>query len=84
MGYFVYILWSEKITKYYVGSTQDVVNRINEHNKGESKFTSKGVPWILVWETMLNNRSEAVRLENKIKKRGAKRFLEDKNKSFGR
>ena len=77
MSHFVYILWSEKLKKYYIGSTQDVENRFREHNKGESKFTSKGIPWNLIWKVEIENKGVAIRLEQKIKKRGAKRYLED-------
>jgi putative endonuclease len=35
------------------------------------------VPWELVLQLEVSNRSEAVNLEKKIKKRGAKRFIED-------
>ena len=74
MSYFVYIIWSEKLKRFYVGSTQDVENRLKEHNCGEGSFTSKGIPWQMIWNTELKDRSEAVGLENKIKKRGIKRF----------
>jgi putative endonuclease len=84
MSYFVYILWSDRLQKFYVGSTQDIENRIKEHNSGEAKFTSKGKPWILVWKIELENRLEAVRLELKIKKRGIRRFLEDSGGSSAR
>ncbi len=40
--YFVYVLFSEKLNKRYVGSTSDVQQRLLEHNSGHSKFT-KGV-----------------------------------------
>lgn len=72
------------MNKYYVGSTQNVENRLNEHNSGESNFTSKGIPWILIWSEELQSRIEAIQLENKIKKRGIKRFLEDSGASSSR
>ncbi len=81
MSYYVYIIWSEKLNKFYVGSTQDLENRLSEHNNGEDNFTSKGVPWKLIWNIESENRAEAVRLENKIKKRGIKRFLENNSGS---
>jgi putative endonuclease len=81
MSYFVYILWSDQLSKFYVGSTQNIENRLKEHNKGEGSFSSKGIPWKLIWSFELMNRSEAVRLENKIKKRGIKRFLENNSGS---
>jgi putative endonuclease len=77
MDYSVYILWSSSLSKYYVGSTQDLDNRIKEHNRGEGTFTKRGVPWDLVWSTVVESRGDAVNLENRIKKRGIKRFLEN-------
>lgn len=75
--YFVYILYSSSLNKYYVGSTEDVDRRIKEHNTGKGKFTSKGVPWVIVTTFECNDRTEAVRLELKIKKRGIRRYLQD-------
>jgi len=74
MNYFVYIIWSEKLNKFYVGSTQDIENRLKEHNNREGNFTSKGVPWKMIWNIKSDDRIEAVRLETRIKKRGIKRF----------
>ncbi|PIS27890.1 MAG: excinuclease ABC subunit C, partial [Candidatus Marinimicrobia bacterium CG08_land_8_20_14_0_20_45_22] len=30
---------------YYIGQTQDLANRLNEHNSGESKSTRAGIPY---------------------------------------
>ncbi|GAB5399769.1 MAG: hypothetical protein Aureis2KO_13540 [Aureisphaera sp.] len=77
MNYVVYILFSDILEKYYVGYTRDLEERMQRHNAGRSKFTSKGVPWRLIKTYPCNDRVEAVRLEKKIKKRGAKRFLDE-------
>jgi len=47
---YVYILYSEKLDKFYVGACTDLNRRLYEHNIGHSKFTSTGVPWILKYE----------------------------------
>lgn len=78
MEYKVYILWSVSIERFYVGSTNDLADRLHRHNAGEGKYTKKGIPWRLIWNGSCADRSEAVRLENKIKKRGIKRFLLDR------
>ncbi len=75
--YTVYILFSEKINKYYIGQTKDLENRLKEHNNGETNFMRGGKPWILVWSIIVASRVEAVQLEKKIKSRGAKRYLEE-------
>ena len=77
--FFVYILWSDRLKKYYVGSTNNLNSRLDRHNKGQSKFTSKGVPWALIWNCSFTSRKEAFNLESKIKSRGIKRFLDDVN-----
>jgi putative endonuclease len=79
MEYVVYILYSESISKYYVGQTQDITNRILRHNAGRENFTSKGLPWKLIYTFNCTDRSDAVRLESKIKKRGIERYLQDNN-----
>ena len=50
--------------------------RLATHNNGGKKYTTKGIPWKLVTTYNCKDRSEAVRLEQKIKKRGIKRYLE--------
>jgi len=77
MLFTVYILFSKSTQKYYTGSTQDLENRLLEHNNGETKSIKHGIPWEVVWRTLLPSRAEAMQLEAKIKKRGAKRFLKD-------
>jgi putative endonuclease len=73
----VYILYSKKLDGYYVGQTNNIERRLKVHNTGGKKYTSRGIPWILVKSYKCNSRSEAVRLEMKIKKRGIKRFIEE-------
>jgi putative endonuclease len=75
--FFVYIIYSEKLRKYYVGSTNDVADRLHRHNAGESSFTSRGSPWTFVAKFECVTRPEAVQLEMKIKKRGITRHLQD-------
>jgi len=46
---YTYILYSEKLDKYYVGSCINLERRLYEHNIGHSKFTSSGIPWKIVY-----------------------------------
>ena len=75
--YYVYILYSKKLDRYYVGSTNNVIDRLRRHNSGQGKYSAKGAPWELVKKFETSTRSDAVKLEMKIKKRGIKRFLVD-------
>lgn len=77
--YYVYILYSESKGKYYTGYSEDTKKRLIQHNSGETKSTKSGIPWIQVWQSLATTKTEALRLERRIKKRGAKRFLEDES-----
>lgn len=65
--YYVYILYSEKFDRFYVGQTMNLQNRVDRHNKGLENATSPYIPWVILWHTTKNNRSEAVILEQKLK-----------------
>ena len=40
---YLYIIYSEKLNKYYVGAYIDLERRLYEHNIGHAKFTSTGI-----------------------------------------
>ena len=67
--YYTYILWSEKLKKYYVGSTSNPEDRLIRHNRGEVNFTSKGIPWVLICLEEYRTREEALQQEKKINPR---------------
>jgi len=77
--FYVYIIYSSSLEKYYVGSTGNVEERLGRHNAGRGNFTSKGCPWVLIVSIECCSRSEAVQLEQKVKKRGIQRYLRDNN-----
>jgi len=64
---FVYILYSEKGNRYYIGQTSDVEARLHRHNSGYEKSTSPYMPWKLLCKIEKPNRSEAMILERKLK-----------------
>ena len=72
----MYILRSEsKVTKHYVGITQNILRRLNEHNAGKSKFTSGFVPWRVIHVEAFGSMKEA-RVREKYFKTGAgRRFI---------
>jgi putative endonuclease len=67
MKFYVYILQSTKTAKFYIGQTQNLENRFDEHNSGKSKYTSKDAPWNLVWYGVVGTRKESYGLEQQIK-----------------
>ena len=66
-----------KSSRYYVGQTTDIDKRLKRHNQGHVPSTKYGIPWKLVLQLEVSNKTEALILERKIKKRGAKRYIDD-------
>ncbi|OIO19937.1 MAG: hypothetical protein AUJ23_01300 [Candidatus Magasanikbacteria bacterium CG1_02_32_51] len=64
----VYYLYSKKINKYYIGKTNDLKRRLNEHNLGQEQYTKKGEPWLLIGYIECHSNKEACNLETKLKK----------------
>ncbi|MFN5170530.1 MAG: GIY-YIG nuclease family protein [Cyclobacteriaceae bacterium] len=67
MDFSVYILQSERDGSFYIGQTSDLADRLRRHNLGLEKYTSRKAPWRLYWTQRVATRSEAIRLERKIK-----------------
>jgi putative endonuclease len=74
---FVYILFSEQRGRYYVGQTASIIERLKRHNQGRVSSTKTGIPWKVVLQIEVLDRSESLILERRIKKRGAKRYIDD-------
>jgi putative endonuclease len=73
----VYILYSKKIDKYYVGACTDLDRRFYEHNLGRSKFTSTGIPWELVYSEEWEDLVLAKQRELKIKKMKSRVYIQE-------
>ena len=67
-SFLVYILRCSD-GSYYVGSTEDLQERVKAHNEGEAaKYTYMRRPVRLVWSEAHDTESAAVRRERQIKK----------------
>jgi putative endonuclease len=71
----VYVLFSEKLNKFYVGACVDLERRLYEHNIGHSKFTSLGIPWRLVYKEEYPDLPLAKRRELEIKRKKSRQYL---------
>ena len=67
--YFVYILWSNKLKRFYIGTTDNVEARLNEHNTAfyVDSFSVKGIPWKLFYLIECSNSQQAYKIEKHIK-----------------
>jgi putative endonuclease len=76
--YFIYILFSQKSGKYYVGHSNDPFRRVNEHNTIPfNTYTSKNRPWILAAVfSCPGEKSAAMKIEKFIKQQKSQHFIE--------
>lgn len=65
--FFVYILQSKSLGKYYVGQTYDLQKRLLEHSQGFSRYTKQVKDWELVYQEVFSTCADAVMRERKIK-----------------
>jgi len=66
--YYVYILQSLKTGKLYIGHTDNLTRRAEEHNTGRGgKYTQQNGPWRLVYNESYPDRSSAVQREIYLK-----------------
>ena len=65
--FFVYILEAVKSKRYYIGQTNDLEERLKKHNQGRILSTKHYIPWQLKWWKEYKTRSEAVKIERKLK-----------------
>ena len=68
MVYYVYMLKSlGKKSVTYVGYTNNLIKRINLHNKSKGAKFTRGRKWKLIYKEKLNSKKEAISREYYIK-----------------
>ncbi len=76
MKFFVYILFSERLNKFYIGSCADISTRLSQHNRGINKSTKAGVPWVLKYTELYDSRAASVLREIQVKKKKSRIYIE--------
>ena len=68
MFHYVYILTSTTPAgHYYVGLTQDLAERLSQHNRGQVAHTAKCVHWQIQTAIAFRSRSRAAAFERYLK-----------------
>jgi putative endonuclease len=77
--FYIYILYSPGADKYYVGHTDDVDRRLQEHNElSDQSYTSKYRPWELKISLPIGvDRGLALKIEKHIKRQKSRIYIED-------
>jgi putative endonuclease len=76
MIYYTYIIQSQKDLSYYIGHSSDIEKRLEYHNQGLSKYTSRKIPWKLVYIETHQTKQEANQRELFLKKQRNRSFYE--------
>jgi putative endonuclease len=75
LNYFLYILKSQKVDKYYTGISSDPERRLIFHNSIEKGFTARYRPWQIVLKLEFDSEEIAFKMEKKIKRMKSKAYI---------
>ena len=73
--YYVYVIKSITHDNRYVGSTNNIPKRINEHNLGKCRYTSGRKPWELIYQEEYLTRNKATKREKFLKSGQGRKYL---------
>jgi len=68
--YYTYLLKSKKNNQLYIGSTNDLRKRIEDHNKGKVFSTARYLPWRILYYEAYNSEKLARIREKRLKYNG--------------
>lgn len=73
MPFYVYLLQSLKDDKYYIGQTDNMEKRLEEHNNGKVKSTKNRSPFKLIGYETYEDRDKARYREYKLKRHSGRK-----------
>ena len=65
--WYVYVLRSAKDSQFYIGSTNNLARRLQQHERGENISTAKRRPLILLFFEAHTSKNDALRREKYFK-----------------
>lgn len=73
--FYVYAIKSTVRNYIYVGLTNNINRRLEEHNKGQNRSTKAYIPFVLIYSEECNTREDAREREKYLKSGVGKEFL---------
>lgn len=74
----VYVLYSKKYGKTYVGFTSNLIERFKSHNFLSKKgYTIKFRPWVVVYLEFFSSKTEALKREKLLKTGKGREFIKE-------
>jgi putative endonuclease len=80
--FYTYVLISFKDKNFYVGFTNDLKSRFEQHNKGQVSSTKERRPLELVYCEACRSKKDAMHREKYFKTYLGKQFLRNRLKSY--
>ena len=72
----VYVLFSARFDRLYIGCTFDLEQRLISHNELATKgYTVKFRPWRLIYTEVFDSKTEALTREKELKSHQGREFL---------
>jgi putative endonuclease len=68
--FYVYVLQSMNHDRLYVGMSEDIEQRLKEHNAGKTKSIKAYIPYTLIHSECYQNKTDALKRERQIKNSG--------------
>ena len=65
--YCIYILQSQKDKSYYTGFTENLKERIKDHNRHTSNYSKSKAPFELIWFCVFKDKKRALNFEKYLK-----------------
>ncbi len=80
--YYIYVLKSSKDNKFYVGYTENLKSRFEQHVKGRVISTRERGPLVLIYSEACLGKKDAMHREKYLKTYLGKQFLRNRLKSY--
>ena len=80
--WYTYILLSKKDNKLYTGYTNNLLKRLEKHNKGEVYATKNREPFKLIYYEACHSRLDAFQREKYLKSGMGKRYIKNRLKNY--
>ncbi|MBL0357111.1 MAG: GIY-YIG nuclease family protein [Chitinophagaceae bacterium] len=76
MSFTVYILYSAKYNKIYIGYTSNLIQRFYSHNElGKDGYTKKFRPWIVIYTEVFEIKPAAMKREKQLKSSCGRKWI---------
>ena len=75
MSYYVYIMESESSGQWYYGFSENLDQRILDHQSNRAKHTRFKGPWRLIFKKEFTNKTDALQFEKYLKSTRNKEYI---------